>query len=552
MLRQLPQTITADATPDWLPVGWIVHSTVLRRGRHTKTYTQLRTGKRLSTKDQVLDYIQMEKIREKRESGIEKKKATLKALQDIETAMERPWWLRDERQAEWRIGGSVGGVPYKEMNVNGPNDFRTNSKETVLLDENTVVSEDSSGEEYETGCNEITYVIDEDEEDLSEGEYVENVENCSYMSSTPLRTQPERMKKLESRVKTQCVFEDEDMSSDSDTKLPEAETSKEENGVGETGSLTVEINLDCEPASDSLVENKSGIEGIGTRNIEIIDLESELIHICDSSKVVEVTQESGDTCEEALQAQPTHEPGDTSEEALKAQAAEKSGDKGEELLKAQVAWEEPVNEWRSSVFFPYSEAPSHSVLVFDDSNARSSVEDLSNTVELGSSILQENNISGSKKRKKNTETCSSKKNIKKKGIEAPTKKLQRGKTPPSKPHGKKGSSSVNMDKKPYVWPEPCPNFPFEPLTRSFQVEDDSVIRRYLEQQFAAPGSAESNLPLPDFGLPNFSNIQISLNEEPASKKKKSPDPPCVQVVNSSLPSCSSIGTTSMLQIVAGN
>ncbi|XP_010473562.1 PREDICTED: uncharacterized protein LOC104752997 isoform X2 [Camelina sativa] len=507
----------------------------------------------------------MEKIREKRESGIEKKKATLKALQDIETAMERPWWLRDERQAEWRIGGSVGGVPYKEMNVNAPNDFKTHSKETVPLDENTVVSEDSSGEEYETGCNEITYVIDEDEEDLSEGEYVENVENCSNISSIPLRSQPERMHKFESRAKTQCVFEDEDMSSDSDTKLPEAETSKEENGVGETGSLTVEINLDCEPASDSLVENKSGTEGIRTRNIEIIDLESDLIHICDSSKVVEVTQESGDTSEEPLQAQAAHEQGDTSEEALKAQAAhdpgdtseeplkaqavEKSGDKGEEILNAQAAWEEPVNEWRRSVFFPYRETPSHSVLVFDDSNARSSVEDLSNTVELGS-ILQEKNISGSKKRKKNTETCSSK-NIKKKGIEAPTKKLQRGKTPPSKPHGKKGSSSVNMAKKPDVWPEPCPNFPFEPLTRSFQVEDDSVIRRHLEQQFAAPGSAEGNLPLPDFGLPNFSNIQISLNEEPASKKKKSPDPPCVQVENSSLHSCSSIGT-SILQIVAGN
>ncbi|XP_010430426.1 PREDICTED: uncharacterized protein LOC104714689 [Camelina sativa] len=543
MLRQLPQTITADATPDWLPVGWIVHSTVLRRGRHTKTYTQLRTGKKLSTKDQVLDYIQMEKIREKRESGIEKKKATLKALQDIETAMERPWWLRDERQAEWRIGGSVGGVPYKEMNVNASNDFKTHLKETVPLDENIVVSEDSSGEEYEAGCNEITYVIDEDEEDLSEGEYVEDVENCSNISSAPLRTQPERMKKLESRAKTQCVFEDEDLSSDSDNKLPEAETSKEENGVGETGSLTVEINLDFEPASDSLVENKSGIEGIGTRNIEIIDLESDLIHICDSSKVVEVTQESGDTSEEPLQAQAAHEPGDTSEEPLKAQAAEKSGDKGEETLKAQAAWEEPVDEWRSSVFFPYREAPSHSVLVFDDSNARSSVEDLSNTVELGS-ILQEKNISGSEKRKKNTETCSSKKNIKKIGIEAPTKKLQRGKTPPSKPHGKK-----NMDKKPDDWPAPCPNFPFEPLTRSFQVEDDSVIRRYLEQQFAAPGSAM----ISDFGLPNFSDSQISLNEEPASKKKKSPDPPpCVQVVNSSLPSCSSIGTTSMLQIVAGN
>ncbi|KAG7584775.1 hypothetical protein ISN45_Aa02g001680 [Arabidopsis thaliana x Arabidopsis arenosa] len=551
MLRQLPPTITADATPDWLPVGWIVHSTVLKRGRQTKTYTQLRTGKKLSTKDQVLEYIKMEKIREKREAGIQRNKASLKALQDRETASERPSWLPDERKAELGIG-SVSGHPFK-MNVNTSNDFKTNPKETVVLDENTIESEDSSGEEYGTGCNEITYAIEEDEEDFSEREYVENVENLSNITSTPLRLQPERMQKLESRAKTQCVFEDEDMSSDSDSKLPEAEISKEGNGLGEarvvsnlvesfdektshgvvvecddkareipglTGSLTVEINLDCEPASDSLVEknwNKSGSEGIGTRNIEIIDLESDVIHISGSSKVVEVTQESGDTSKEPL--------------------------------KAHSAQEEPDNEWGRSVFFPNREAPSHSVLVFENSNARSSVEDLSNTIELGLNP-QEKNISGSKKRKKNTETCSST-NTKKKGIEAPTKKLQKSKTPPSKPHGKKGSSSVGMDRKPDDWLKPCPNFPFEPLTRSFQVEDDSVIRMYLEQHFTAPGSTDSNLPLPDFGLPTFSNIKISLNEEPASKKKKSPDPPCVQVASSSLPSCSSMGT-SMLQTVAGH
>jgi hypothetical protein len=110
MLRQLPPTITADATPDWLPVGWIAHSTVLKRGRQTRTYTQLRTGKKLSTKDQVLEYIKMEKIREKREAGIKRNK--LKALQDKETASERPSWLPDERKAELEIG-YVGGNPYK-------------------------------------------------------------------------------------------------------------------------------------------------------------------------------------------------------------------------------------------------------------------------------------------------------------------------------------------------------------------------------------------------------------------------------------------------------
>ncbi|CAD5316154.1 unnamed protein product [Arabidopsis thaliana] len=548
MLRQLPPTITADATPDWLPVGWIAHSTVLKRGRQTRTYTQLRTGKKLSTKDQVLEYIKMEKIREKREAGIKRNKASLKALQDKETASERPSWLPDERKAELEIG-YVGGNPYK-MNVNTSNDFNTNPKETVVLDENSMESEDSSGEVYETGCNEITYAIEEDEEDFSEREYVENVENFSNITSTPLRSQPERMQKLESRAKTQCVFEDEDLSSDSDNKLPEAETSKEGNGLGEghvvsnlvesfekktshgvmvecddkareipglTGSLTVEINLDCEPASDSLVEknwNKSESDGTGTRNIEIIDLESDVIHISGSSKAVEVTQESGDTSKEPLKAQ-----------------------------------EEPDNDWRSSVFFPDREAPSHSVLVFESSNARPSVEDLSNTIELGLTP-QEKNISSSKKRKKNTERCASK-NIKKKGIEAPTRKLQRGKTPPSKSHGKKGSSSVGMDKKTDDWLKPCPNFPFEPLTRSFQVEDDSAIRMYLEQHFAAPGSADSNLPLPDFGLPTFSDIKISLNEEPAFKKKKSPDPPCVQVASSNIPSCSSMGT-SMLPTVAGH
>ncbi|CAE5962319.1 unnamed protein product [Arabidopsis arenosa] len=475
----------------------------------------------------------MEKIREKREAGIQRNKASLKALQDRETASERPSWLPDERKAELGIG-SVSGHPYK-MNVNTSNDFKTNPKETVVLDENTIESEDSSGEEYGTGCNEITYAIEEDEEDFSEREYVENVENLSNITSTPLRLQPERMQKLESRAKTQCVFEEAETSKDENawgeacvvSNLVESFEEKSSHGVvvecddkareipGLTGSLTVEINLDCEPASDSLVEknwNKSGSEGIGKRYIEIIDLESD---VCGSSKVVKGTRESGD--------------------------------KSEEPLKAQAEQEGPANEW---VFFPNREAPSHSVLVFGDYNARSCVEDLSNTIELGSNP-QEKNISGSKKRKKNTETCSSK-NMKKKGIEAPTKKLEKGKTPPHKPHGKKGSLSVNMDKKLDDWPEMCPNFPFEPLTRSFQVEDDSVIRKYLEQQhFAATGSADTCPSLPDFALASFSNIKISLNEEPASKKKKNPNPPCVQVASSSLPSCSSMGT-SVLQTVAGN
>ncbi|EOA34847.1 hypothetical protein CARUB_v10022428mg, partial [Capsella rubella] len=548
IVRQLPPTITAEAPPDWLPVGWIVHTTILRRGRQTRTYTQLRTGTKLSTKDQVLEYIRMEKIREKKRNRNREKgskymmsslyqrfmflttlaSSLLKALQDIETAVEGLLGYKMKGKQSGGIG-SVSENPYK-MNVN-------TSNETVPLDENSMECEEPSGEEYnETGCNEITYAFDENEEDLSEGDYGEDVENFSNISSTPLRTQPERMHKLESRAKTQCVFEDEEMSDDSDIKAPVVsklvESFEEKNShnavvecddkareiPGLTGSLTVEINLDCEPGSDSLVEkywSKSVSEGIGTRSIEIIDLESDLVHKFDSSKVVGVTQESGDISEEPLKAQ-----------------------------------EEPGNEWRSSVFFPYREAPSHSVLVFDDSNARSAVEDLSNTVELGSNP-QEKNISGSKKRKKNTEPCSSK-NINEKGIEAPAKKLQRGKTPASKTHRKKRSSSVNMDKKSYDWPEPCPNFPFEPLTRTSQVEDDSVIRRYLEQHFAAPGSADSNITLPDFGLPSFSNIKISMKEEPASKKKKSADPP--SVASSSLPSCISITSmgTSMLQIVAGN
>ncbi|KAL1214540.1 hypothetical protein V5N11_015934 [Cardamine amara subsp. amara] len=526
MLRQLPLTITADSTPDWLPVGWIVHSTVLKRGRQTKTYTQLGTGKKFFTKDHVLEYIKMEKILEERESVIERKKAKVKAFKDRETVRERPSLLPSDWKAEMRIG-SVGGNQYN-MYVN-------TSKESAFLFENIVeLSEASSSEEDEIECNQISYAIEENEEDFSESEYVadkglpeEDVEILSYVNSTSLRSQPERIQKSESRAKTQCLFEIEDMSSDSDNKLPEAETSKEENGSGEacvvfnvvesfeeknlhdvvvecddkareipglTGSFTIEINLDCELASDSLVQkdwNENGTEGIGTRNIEIIDIESDMMHISASSKVVELTQELGD--------------------------------KSEEPLEAQAVQEETENESRTSVIFPFREAP-HSVLGFDNSNARSSAEDLSNTTQLCLNT-QEKNISGTKKRKKNAKECSSK-NIKKKDIEAPTKK-------------------------PDDWPEPCPNFPFEPLTSSSRIEDDSVIRRYLEEHFAAAGSVDSNLPLPDFGLSSFSNIKISLNEEPESKRKKSPGPPCVQVASSSLPSCSSIGT-SMQQTVAGN
>ncbi|VVA93645.1 unnamed protein product [Arabis nemorensis] len=530
MSRQLPPSVTADTTPDWLPAGWISHSTVLKRGRQTRTYTNLRTGKKFSTKDQVLEYIKMEKIQVKRESAIERTKASLKAVQDSVAARARPSWLPDDWIMEPRIGG-YGGNPYT-MYVNMSTGFKTISKKEVLEYQYTMDSESESeaslGKVEETETNYISYDYDMDEEDYSENEYVKykgsrvNVENSSNVTSTPLRSQPERMQKLESRAKTQCVFEDEDMSSDSDIKLPDAKALKEEgcneaNDLEEarvvshlaesegnlhdvvagcvdkareipglTGSFSIEINLECEPAS-----NKSGTEGIATRNIEL--------HLSDSSKVE---------------------------------------DKIEEPLKAQAEQEETANESRSSVFFPYREAPSHSALVFENSNARSSPEDLSNTMGLGLNP-QEKNIGGSKKQRMNTETCSPK-NIKKKDTEAPTKL------------GKKGSPSVGVENKPIEWPEPCPNFPFEPLTRSLQVEDDSVIRRYLEEHSAAAGSGDSNLPLPDFGLPSFSDIKISRDEEPESKEKKYPDPPCVPVASSSLPTYNAMGTTTMQQRVAGN
>ncbi|KFK40519.1 hypothetical protein AALP_AA2G006300 [Arabis alpina] len=719
MSRHLPNTITADTTPDWLPSGWISQSTSLKRGRQTKTYTNVITKKKLYTKDQVLEYIKMEKIREKRLSAIERTKANVQAVEDSvdsSTARERPSWLPDGWKMETRIGryggnqytiyvnmssgfktslkhkvleyedtmeseaslenveetgidyisedvqdsvdtrakpswlpdgwktemriGRFGGNQYMmyenistgfktisklkvleyqntmeseseseasmekvdetgndyisedvqdsvaararpswlpdgwktelrigrfggnqyTMYENISSGFKTNSKRKVLEYQNTMGSESEASLEKveetmeseseaslekveQTGNDYITYDYDMDEEDWSENENVEdkgsgeNVEKFSYVTSTSLRSQPERMQKLDSRAKTQCVFEDEDMSSDSDIKLPDAEASKEEGGneandmeearvvshvveseenlhnvavecagkareiPGLTGSFSFEINMECEPASGNLVEkdwNKSGTEeGMETRNIEIRDQDSGLMHISASSKVE---------------------------------------DKSEEPLKAQAAQEETANESSRSIFFPYREAPSHSVLVFENSNARSSPEDHIDTFGLGLDP-QEKNISGSKKQK-NTETCSPK-DIKKKDTKAPTKKLRKG---------KKRSPSVGVDEKPIEWPEPCPYFPFEPLTRSSQVEDDSVIRMYLEQHYTAAGSGDSNLPLPDFGLPSFSNIRIS---EPESKKNNSPDPSCVPVPSSSLPTYNSMDTTTMQHTVAG-
>ncbi|KAJ0265728.1 Uncharacterized protein HA466_0019690 [Hirschfeldia incana] len=525
MLRQIPPTITADETPEWLPVGWIVHSTALKRGRQTKTYTHLRTGRKLATKDQVIEFIRMNEIREQRESAIQRKKALLKALQEEEdAAREKASRFQDNRKAD-RESVSFCRNPYYEMyeNNNMSSGLNPHSEpEVVPQCQTTNESEAASFDELEeTGSDYITYDYNTEEEYLSENEYVEdkgsqeNVDTTfSNIPSTPLRFQPERMTKLDSRAINQCLLEDEE-------NIQEVETSKAEDGLKEsfgegsledvvvvdkgreipglTGSFSIEINLNCEPLlGDSSVEkdwNQSGYGGEGTRNIEIREQESGL----------------------------SQEPGNKSEETLKTHA---------------------TNEWRGSVFIPSREAPSHSVPVHVD-------DDLINTVDLGFNpcpvTLQGKNISGSKKRKKSAEPCSSK-NIKKKDTEAQSDKLGKGKrTPRKQQQGGKGSSS---EKTPVDWPEPCPYFPFEPLTTS--EDDDSVIRRYLEQYYTAAGSADgNNIPLPDFGLPSFSNIiEVSQNEEHESKK--SPDPPCVvQVASSSLPCCVSMVAT-MQQTVAGN
>ncbi|CAN8238112.1 unnamed protein product [Cochlearia groenlandica] len=526
MSRQLPPTITSDPTPDWLPIGWISHSTLLKRGRQTMTYTHLRTGKKFYTKDRVLEYIKMVKVREEREYGVYRKK--LKASQDCEIATERPEWLPD-----FSIGSST-------MDVNNTSKgFETQSKEEVVLCQNTTESQTSSGEEEETGCNQISYIIEEDEEEFSESEYVkcsrENVDS-NITSTLPLRLQPERLQKLKSRAITQCVFEDEDMISDNEDQLPEPTTSKKRNVVGETKVVsnvveslveenlrddkaseipgltepfTIQINLECEPESESLIEkdlNKDETEGVGTR-----DQDGDLMHINGLSKVVDGTQESGE--------------------------------KSEELLKGHLSsQEETFNESRRSVFFPNSEPPLHSLLVFDNSNARSSTEDFSNNIELPEEM---NIITGNyEKGKKNMRTYSSKQR-EKKDNEAPAKKQQRGKTPTSTWRDKKGSSNVSTEVKDDDddWPDLCLDFPFEPITaRTWRIkddEDDSVIRKYLE-------SCDSNhLTLPDFGLRSFSNIKISCESE----RNKSPDSnPCA---SSSLPSCSSMAAT-MQHTVAGN
>ncbi|CAG7861214.1 unnamed protein product [Brassica rapa] len=509
MLRQLPPTITADETPEWLPVGWIVHSTALKRGRQSKTYTHLKTGRKLATKDQVIEFVRMDEIREHRESAILRKKALLKALQDEEAARERASRLHDARKANLE-SVSFCKNPYYEINDNNVSSGSNphSEQEVVPQCKTTKESEAASFDKLEeTGSDYITYDYNTEEEDLSDNEYVEdkgsqeNVETFSNLTSIPLRLQPERMTKLESRAITQCLLEDEEKFQEVETSKAEEDCLKEAHLVvesfgegnlqdvvvvdkareipGLTGSFSIEINLNCEPhLGDSLVEkgwNQSGNGGTGTRN-----------------------QES------------------------------------EERLKTQATHEGTANELRGSVF--------------ENFNAGSSADDLIKTNELGLNpcpdTRQEKNISGSKKRKKSAEPCSSK-NIKKGDTEAQTDNLGKGKRTPRKPHGGKRSSS---EKTPVEWPEPCPNFPFEPLRTS--EDDDSVIRRYLEEYYTAAGSADSsNLPLPDFGLPSFSNIKVSQSEEHESKEKKSPDPP--YVASSSLRCCVSMVAT-LQQTVAGN
>ncbi|RID44621.1 hypothetical protein BRARA_I01403 [Brassica rapa] len=484
MLRQLPPTITADETPEWLPVGWIVHSTALKRGRQSKTYTHLKTGRKLATKDQVIEFVRMDEIREHRESAILRKKALLKALQDEEAARERASRLHDDRKANLESVSFCKNPLYEINDNNVSSGLNPHSEQEVVPQcKTTKESEAASFDKLEeTGSDYITYDYNTEEEDLSDNEYVEdkgsqeNVETFSNLTSIPLRLQPERMTKLESRAITQCLLEDEE-------KFQEVETSKAEEDCLKEAHLVVESfgegNLQDVVVVDKAREipekgwNQSGNGGTGTRN-----------------------QES------------------------------------EERLKTQATHEGTANELRGSVF--------------ENFNAGSSADDLIKTNELGLNpcpdTRQEKNISGSKKRKKSAEPCSSK-NIKKGDTEAQTDNLGKGKRTPRKRKGGKGSSS---EKTPVEWPEPCPNFPFEPLRTS--EDDDSVIRRYLEQYYTAAGSADSsNIPLPDFGLPSFSNIKVSRNEEHESKK--SPDPPCV--ASSSLRCCVSMIAT-LQQTVAGN
>ncbi|CAF1722175.1 hypothetical protein HID58_085658 [Brassica napus] len=516
MLRQLPPTITADETPEWLPVGWIVHSTALKRGRQSKTYTHLKTGRKLATKDQVIEFVRMYEIRERRESAILRKKALLKALQDEEAARERASRLQDDRKADLESVSFCKNPLYEINDNNVSSGSNPHSEQEVPQCQTTKESEAASFDKVEeTGSDYITYDYNTEEEDWSDNEYVEdkgsqeNVETFSNVTSFPLRLQPERMTKLESRAITQCLLEDEEKFQEVETSkaaedgLKEAHLVVESFGEGNlqdvvvvdkareipglTGSFTIEINLNCEPPlGDSLVEkgwNQSGNGGTETRNTEIRDQESE------------------------------------------------------EPLKTQATHEGTASKLRGSVFEKF--------------NAGSSADYLIKTNELGLNPCpdtpQEKNVSGSKKRKKSAEPCSSK-NIKKGDTEAQTDNLGKGKRTPRKRKGGKGSSS---EKTPVEWPEPCPNFPFEPLRTS--EDDDSVIRRYLEEYYTAAGSADSsNIPLPDFGLPSFSNIKVSQSEEHDSKEKKSPDPPCVvEVASSSVHCCVSMVAT-MQQTVAGN
>ncbi|XP_010533701.1 PREDICTED: uncharacterized protein LOC104809412 isoform X2 [Tarenaya hassleriana] len=104
MLRQLPPTITADKSPDWLPAGWIAQSTVLKSGREVRSYTHLNTCQRFSSKDDVLQYIEMEKIREIRYSETEREK-------NCGMTIQNPGWLPDHWVMEERKGSS--GNVYK-------------------------------------------------------------------------------------------------------------------------------------------------------------------------------------------------------------------------------------------------------------------------------------------------------------------------------------------------------------------------------------------------------------------------------------------------------
>ncbi|XP_015896218.3 uncharacterized protein LOC107429953 isoform X1 [Ziziphus jujuba] len=149
--------MVAKDSPDWLPAGWSVQFSPLKTGRRVQNFVNMETGKKFSSKDDVLYYIKMVNAAHRKPLSINRhiqRHSGTNPLQRVNVKAKKPEWLPKgwKMEMKTRKSGGQRGLDYK-CYIDPLNGYKFYSKPEVFRYLSTVKHKNHMFKRKKTGIS---------------------------------------------------------------------------------------------------------------------------------------------------------------------------------------------------------------------------------------------------------------------------------------------------------------------------------------------------------------------------------------------------------------